>query len=123
MCYIISVCGGGYAVIPSPEGRRSMMKLAQRMMTSFCANVSASTTHRWTTLSGANDDGVRVATRKSTDPGQPNGVVLCAATSLWLPVPPHRVFDFFRDEHMRAEVLEFFWPWGLSNFLRDWNLY
>ncbi|KAH9299811.1 hypothetical protein KI387_031493 [Taxus chinensis] len=90
-------------VIPSPEGRRSMMKLAQRMMSSFCGNVSASTTHRWTTLSGSNEDGVRVTTRKSTDPGQPSGVVLCAATSLWLPVSPHRVFDFFRDEQMRAE--------------------
>uniref|UniRef100_A0A0D6QXF5 Homeobox domain-containing protein n=1 Tax=Araucaria cunninghamii TaxID=56994 RepID=A0A0D6QXF5_ARACU len=90
-------------VIPSPEGRRSMMKLAQRMMSSFCANVSASTSHRWTTLSGSSEDGVRVATRKSTDPGQPNGVVLCAATSLWLPVPTHRVFDFFRDEQMRSE--------------------
>ncbi|GLJ46618.1 hypothetical protein SUGI_0982270 [Cryptomeria japonica] len=90
-------------VIPSPEGRRSMMKLAQRMMSSFCGNVSASSTHRWTTLSGSNEDGVRVTTRKSTDPGQPSGVVLCAATSLWLPIPPNRVFDFFRDEQMRAE--------------------
>ncbi|CAN6478887.1 unnamed protein product [Victoria cruziana] len=90
-------------VIPSPEGRRSMMKLSQRMINNFCSSISASSSHRWTTLSGVNDDGVRVTTHKSTDPGQPNGVVLSAATSLWLPVSAQTVFNFFRDERTRAQ--------------------
>eukprot|EP01018_Ginkgo_biloba_P005890 Gb_05082 [translate_table: standard] len=90
-------------VIPCADGRRSMMKLAQRMTNTFCANISASTSQSWTTLSGSNDDSVRITTRKSTDPGQPSGVVLSAATSLWLPVSPQRVFDFLRDERMRSE--------------------
>ncbi|XP_027359063.1 homeobox-leucine zipper protein HDG11-like isoform X2 [Abrus precatorius] len=90
-------------VIPSPEGKRSMMKLAQRMVTNFCTSISASPGHRWTTLSGLNEIGVRVTVHKSTDPGQPNGVVLSAATTIWLPIPPQTVFNFFKDERKRPQ--------------------
>lgn len=84
-----------------------MLKLAERMVISFCGGVSASTTHQWTTLSGSGAEDVRVMTRKSVDdPGRPPGIVLNAATSFWLPVPPQRVFDFLRDESSRSEVLE-----------------
>uniref|UniRef100_A0A2C9WGD2 Uncharacterized protein n=1 Tax=Manihot esculenta TaxID=3983 RepID=A0A2C9WGD2_MANES len=88
-------------VIPSPEGKRSMMKLAQRMVQSFCASISTSNSHRWTTVSGMNEVGVRV--HKSTDPGQPNGVVLNAATTFRLPVSPQNVFNFFKDERTRSQ--------------------
>ncbi len=90
--------------VPSADGRRSMLKLAQRMTNNFCAGVSASTVHTWTTLSGTGEDDVRVMTRKSVDnPGEPHGIVLSAATSLWLPVAPQRVFEFLRDERLRSE--------------------
>nr|CAD1823226.1 unnamed protein product [Ananas comosus var. bracteatus] len=86
-------------VITTPEGRKSMLKLAERMVISFCGGVTASTTHQWTTLSGSGAEDVRVMTRKSIDdPGRPPGIVLNAATSFWLPVSPKRVFDFLRDE-------------------------
>nr|GMD83064.1 homeobox-leucine zipper protein MERISTEM L1-like [Ipomoea batatas] len=95
---------GEVGVITSPEGRKSMLKLAERMVMSFCAGVGASTAHTWTTLSGSGADDVRVMTRKSIDdPGRPPGIVLSAATSFWLPVPPKRVFDFLRDENSRNE--------------------
>ncbi|XP_059290071.1 homeobox-leucine zipper protein MERISTEM L1-like [Lycium ferocissimum] len=95
---------GDVGVIMSPEGRKSMLKLAERMVMSFCAGVGASTAHTWTTLSGSGADDVRVMTRKSIDdPGRPPGIVLSAATSFWLPVPPKRVFDFLRDENSRSE--------------------
>ncbi|XP_047308407.1 homeobox-leucine zipper protein PROTODERMAL FACTOR 2-like isoform X2 [Impatiens glandulifera] len=91
-------------VITTPEGRKSMLKLAERMVISFCSGVGASTSQTWTTLSGSGEDDVRVMTRKSMDdPGRPPGVVLSAATSFWLPVPPKRVFDFLRDENSRSE--------------------
>ncbi|XP_040997631.1 homeobox-leucine zipper protein HDG11-like [Juglans microcarpa x Juglans regia] len=90
-------------VIPSPDGKRSMMKLAQRMVNNFCASISTSNGHRWTTLSGTNEVGVRVTVHKSTDPGQPNGVVLSAATTIWLPISPQNVFNFFKDERTRAQ--------------------
>ncbi|XP_030459605.1 homeobox-leucine zipper protein HDG2-like isoform X2 [Syzygium oleosum] len=99
-----NIPSGDVGVITSPEGRKSMMKLAERMVISFCAGVSASTAHTWTTLSGTGADDVRVMTRKSVDdPGRPPGIVLCAATSFWLPVSPKRVFDFLRDENSRSE--------------------
>ncbi|RCV08555.1 hypothetical protein SEVIR_1G342400v4 [Setaria viridis] len=87
----------------TPEGKRSMMKLSQRMVSSFCASLSSSQLHRWTMLSGPNDVGVRVMVHRSTDPGQPSGVVLSAATSIWLPVPCDRVFAFVRDENTRSQ--------------------
>ncbi|KAG6785247.1 hypothetical protein POTOM_010977 [Populus tomentosa] len=99
-----NIPAGDAGVITNQEGRKSMMKLAERMVISFCAGVSASTAHTWTTLSGTGADDVRVMTRKSVDdPGRPPGIVLSAATSFWLPVPPKRVFDFLRDENTRNE--------------------
>ncbi|KAF5741444.1 homeobox-leucine zipper protein HDG2-like isoform X1 [Tripterygium wilfordii] len=95
---------GDVGVITNQDGRKSMLKLAERMVISFCAGVSASTAHTWTTLSGTGADDVRVMTRKSVDdPGRPPGIVLSAATSFWLPVPPKSVFDFLRDENSRSE--------------------
>ncbi|KAG6534433.1 hypothetical protein ZIOFF_008319 [Zingiber officinale] len=90
-------------VAPSPDGKRSMMKLAQRMVSNFCANVGSSIGHKWTTLSGPSDIGVRVTLHKSTDVGQPNGVVLSAATSIWLPISPESVFSFFKNERTRTQ--------------------
>ncbi|KAH0855289.1 hypothetical protein HID58_013723, partial [Brassica napus] len=90
--------------ITSPEGRKSMLKLAERMVMSFCSGVGASTAHAWTTMSSTGSDDVRVMTRKSMDdPGRPPGIVLSAATSFWIPVAPKRVFDFLRDENSRSE--------------------
>ncbi len=87
-----------------------MLKLAERMVVSFCGGVTASVAHQWTTLSGSGAEDVRVMTRKSVDdPGRPPGIVLNAATSFWLPVPPKRVFDFLRDESSRSEVLPLFY--------------
>ncbi|RYR24558.1 hypothetical protein Ahy_B02g058062 [Arachis hypogaea] len=89
------------------SGRRSMLKLAQRMTNNFCAGVCASTVHKWNKLNNTGntvDEDVRVMTRKSVDdPGEPPGIVLSAATSVWLPVSPQRLFDFLRDERLRSE--------------------
>ncbi|XP_020591591.1 homeobox-leucine zipper protein ROC2-like isoform X2 [Phalaenopsis equestris] len=99
-----NIPSGDIGVITTSEGRKSMLKLAERMVISFCGGVSASTTHQWTTLSGSGAEDVRVMTRKSLDdPGRPPGIVLNAATSFWLPVAPKRVFDFLRDESSRSE--------------------
>ncbi|RWW33381.1 hypothetical protein GW17_00001915 [Ensete ventricosum] len=96
---------GGNTTI-TPSGRRSMLKLAQRMTDNFCAGVCASSAHQWNKLRGGVDIGedVRVMTRQSVaDPGEPPGVVLSAATSVWLPVSPQRLFDFLRNERLRSQ--------------------
>ncbi|KAL6605992.1 hypothetical protein ACP70R_041645 [Stipagrostis hirtigluma subsp. patula] len=87
----------------TPEGKRSMMRLSQRMVASFCASLCASPLQRWTLLSGTTDVSVRVSSHRAADPGQPNGVVLSAATSIWLPVPSDHVFAFVRDESTRSQ--------------------
>ncbi|GAB2225249.1 hypothetical protein Droror1_Dr00006040 [Drosera rotundifolia] len=95
---------GDVGVITTAEGRKSMLKLAERMVISFCSRVSASTAHTWTTLSGSRADDVRVMTRKSIDnPGRPPGIVVSAATSFLLAVSPMKVFEFLRDENTRNE--------------------
>ncbi|XP_042463839.1 homeobox-leucine zipper protein ROC5-like isoform X1 [Zingiber officinale] len=89
-----------------PAGRRSMLKLAQRMTENFCAGVCASSAREWSKLGGGVNIGedVRVMTRQSVaDPGEPPGVVLSAATAVWLPVSPQRLFDFLRDEQQRSQ--------------------
>ncbi|KVI04798.1 START domain-containing protein [Cynara cardunculus var. scolymus] len=91
-------------VIPSAEGKRSMMKLSQRMVNNFCSSINPSNGHQWTSLSGLNEFEVRAFLHKSNDPGQPNSMVLSASTTIWLPVPPQNVFDFFRDGRTRPQA-------------------
>ncbi|XP_010245213.1 PREDICTED: homeobox-leucine zipper protein ROC3-like isoform X2 [Nelumbo nucifera] len=91
-------------VIPSPEARKNMMKLAHRMIRTFCINVSTSGGHSWTALSDSVDDTVRITTRKNTEAGQPNGMILCAVSTTWLPFPHHQVFDLLRDERRRSQL-------------------
>ncbi|URE06484.1 Homeobox-leucine zipper protein [Musa troglodytarum] len=86
----------------TPSGRRSMLKLAQRMTDNFCAGVCASSAREWKKLGGGINIGedVRVMTRQSVaDPGNHRG----AATSVWLPVSPQRLFDFLRNEQLRSQ--------------------
>ncbi|KAL7589898.1 hypothetical protein Lser_V15G35652 [Lactuca serriola] len=92
-------------VIPSAPGKRSMMKLSQRMVRNLCSGINPSNGHQWTSVSGLNDQfEVRATLYKTTDPaGHPNGMVISASTTIWLPVPPQNVFDFFRDGRTRPQ--------------------
>ncbi|CAL9082162.1 unnamed protein product [Musa acuminata var. zebrina] len=87
------------------SGRRSMLKLAQRMTNAFCAGVCTSSAQEWSKLATENvGDEVRVMTRMSVnEPGEPAGVVLSAATSVWIPVSPKRLFDFLREASFRSK--------------------
>jgi homeobox-leucine zipper protein len=101
----------------TPVGRRSMLKLAQRMTDNFCAGVSASGAQKWQRLDewsggegggnvgGGTEERVRMMARQSVGaPGEPPGVVLSATTSVRLSTtPPQRIFDYLRDEQRRGE--------------------
>jgi homeobox-leucine zipper protein len=82
-----------------------MLQLAQRMTDNFCSGVCASTARKWDTLRVGNvGEDVRVMTRKNLDdPGEPPGIVLSAATSVWMPLAQQRLFDFLRDDRLRSE--------------------
>ncbi|KAF2308742.1 hypothetical protein GH714_015155 [Hevea brasiliensis] len=91
-------------VIPSPEARKNLMRLAQRMIRTFSVNVSTCGGQSWTALSDSCNDTVRITTRKITEPGQPNGVILSAVSTTWLPFPHYHVFELLRDEHRRSQL-------------------
>ncbi|KAM1963042.1 hypothetical protein ACFX16_023265 [Malus domestica] len=90
-------------LIPSPEARKNMMKLSQRMLRTVCVNMSTSNGQSWTDLSDSPDDTVRITTRKVTDPGQPIGVILTAVSTTWLPYSHYCVFELLREERRRAQ--------------------
>ncbi|GAV84633.1 Homeobox domain-containing protein/START domain-containing protein [Cephalotus follicularis] len=91
-------------VIPSPGARKNLIRLSQRMIRTFSVNISSSSGQSWTALSDSSDDTVRITTRKITEPGQPNGVILCAVSTTWLPYPHNHVFDLLRDERRRSQL-------------------
>nr|XP_043615141.1 homeobox-leucine zipper protein GLABRA 2 [Erigeron canadensis] len=85
-------------------GRKSILKLAQRMTSSFARALGASSYHTWKKIPCKTGDDVRVTYRKNlNDPGEPLGVILCAAASIWLPISHTLLFDFLRDETRRNE--------------------
>lgn len=51
-----------------------------------------------------NTSGVRVSIRESKINGQPSGMIVAAATSIWLPIHYMKVFEFFLDDKNRAQV-------------------
>ncbi|XP_064964795.1 homeobox-leucine zipper protein ROC3-like isoform X2 [Musa acuminata AAA Group] len=101
---VLSSVYSGVSVISSPEARKNMMRLSQRMITTFCTGVYASGMQSWTALSDSSDDTVRVTTKKNTAPGQPNGVILTAVSTTWLPSSHHQVFELLTDEQRRSQL-------------------
>lgn len=85
------------------------MKLCHRMEKSFCEVLSMSDKLDFPQLSDQSS-GVRVSLRRSNGAGQPEGFIVSAATSLWLPLSKENLFNFFKDENKRAEVYYILMP-------------
>ncbi|KAL6554642.1 hypothetical protein OROHE_007381 [Orobanche hederae] len=82
------------------SGRKSIVKLAQRMTRSFCTGVCG-TVHRWEVVQ--NSDNTKLMMRKSIgNSGEASGVILSATTTVWMPVPPEHLLDFLQNEKMRS---------------------
>ena len=88
----------------SPNGRKSVANLAQRMTRNFCSGICA-TVHQWEVVQvGSVGEDVRLMVRKSVgNSGEPPGVVLSATTAVWMPVSHQRLFDFLRNEQLRRQ--------------------
>ena len=80
------------------------MKLSHRMVKNFCGVLSMSGKLDFPQLSEVNNSGVRISVRISSELGQPSGTIVSAATSLWLPLQPESIFNFFKDEKARVQV-------------------
>lgn len=80
------------------------MKLSERMVKLFCAMLSMREKVDIPNLSDMYNDGVRVSVHKNTSPGQPQGKIVGAAASFWLPIACQTLYNFFRDEENRPQV-------------------
>ncbi|CAL9109771.1 unnamed protein product [Musa acuminata var. zebrina] len=94
-------CNGWVSTL---AGRKSILKLGQRMTSCFCQNIGASGHHKWTKVSTKGGDEIRFTSRKNiNDPGEPLGLIICSVLSTWLPVPATSLFNFLRDDSRRTE--------------------
>ncbi|XP_020872468.1 homeobox-leucine zipper protein HDG4 [Arabidopsis lyrata subsp. lyrata] len=80
-------------VIPSVEARKNLMNLSQRMVRTFCLNISNSYGQAST------KDTVRIVTRKVC-----GGLVPCAVSVTLLPYSHHQVFDLLRDNQRLSQL-------------------
>ncbi|KAK7283660.1 hypothetical protein RIF29_13339 [Crotalaria pallida] len=87
----------------SLAGKRGMLKITQQITNSFFSGVCPSAAHQWEPLQfEALDDSMKIMARKTVT-GEPDGIVLSAATSVWLPVPQQNLFDYLSDERSRTD--------------------
>ncbi|XP_023513617.1 homeobox-leucine zipper protein GLABRA 2-like [Cucurbita pepo subsp. pepo] len=85
-------------------GRKSVLRLAQRMTSSVYQAMGASSSHTWTKVQSKIGENIRVASRKNlNDPREPLGLILCAVASVWLPISPKLLFEFLINGSRRIE--------------------
>ncbi|XP_047341252.1 homeobox-leucine zipper protein GLABRA 2-like [Impatiens glandulifera] len=86
------------------EEKKHIMVLAHKMTANFCHSIGTSSLHKLTKLTSKNEYDIRVSIRRNLDvPGEPIGVILCAVTSIWLPVSRLVLSDYLSDESRRHE--------------------
>ncbi|CAJ1962998.1 unnamed protein product [Sphenostylis stenocarpa] len=90
-------------VINSLEGRRSVMNFSHRMLKIFCECITMVDGLDFPLSDLENGGGVKVSIRESRRVGQPSGLIVAAATSIWLPLHYMKLFEFFMDDNNRAQ--------------------
>jgi homeobox-leucine zipper protein len=86
----------------TPEGRRSLVAMANKMVVSFCNDISNSTYHHWTKSQRTRDRPMEVRTNKRRgDPDKPPGLNRTAGCTIQHLSQHTKVFDFLRDMQTR----------------------
>lgn len=80
------------------------MKFAHRMVKMLCESLTMSGQLEFQHVTLDSVGGVRVSIRKNNNYGQPKGTVAVAATTIWLPLPAKKIFEFLRDPTKRSKV-------------------
>lgn len=80
------------------------MKFAHRMVKMFCESLTMTGQLEFQDVTLDSIGGVRVSIRKNNIFGQPKGTVVVAATTIWLPLPAQKIFEFLRDPTNRSKV-------------------
>ncbi|KAK4363886.1 hypothetical protein RND71_015244 [Anisodus tanguticus] len=92
------------------EGRRNLVKLAERMIGSYNAIFSSCSENQWMPLPIHGGEDIFVKTSLNLDdPGTPRGVSVSISASVWLPIPQNDVFEFLRagDNHCKWDLLSY----------------
>ncbi|KAJ3696015.1 hypothetical protein LUZ60_001392 [Juncus effusus] len=108
-----------YGMPESQMGKRNVVKLVERIVTTFCTGITGSPNHDWSVFAGTGtEDDIKVTSRRSgLSPGRPSGVVLCASVSFWLPVSIMTAFEFLSSEASQNEWNEI--SAGCPNAVRE----
>lgn len=86
------------------NGKTSVLRLARRMMRSFYHDNSASTDNLWVRIYLCDGGDFRLMTKTIYALNGSPSSTLVFTTSLWVPAPPKRVFDFLRRGDTRNKV-------------------
>ncbi|XP_022631965.1 homeobox-leucine zipper protein ROC2-like isoform X1 [Vigna radiata var. radiata] len=83
-------------------GKTSLLQLADRMMKTFCGNVSSTADNPWTQM--AHSPYVRIMVKNNMgEAGKPPGTSVVFTTSVWLDVSRTRLFNFLRHGNSRTK--------------------
>ena len=96
-------------VMTVPEGRKSLMVLAHRMVRDFCEVISMNKSKNSNDgfeeiTDGAMNNGMKMFIRNYLEGGEAIGTILTAASSMWLPLPPSQIIRYLVDVSRRHQV-------------------
>ncbi|CAK8533043.1 unnamed protein product [Lathyrus sativus] len=88
-------------VIQTIEGRKSVMKLSHRMVKMFCESLSLESKLNFQSLIEESIGGISISIDTNAREGKPNGTIICATSTLFIPLPADKVFEFLIDHTKR----------------------
>ncbi|KAL9279756.1 Homeobox-leucine zipper protein HDG9 [Arabidopsis thaliana] len=90
-------------VVQTIRGRNSVMHLGERMLRNFAWMMKMVNKLDFSPQSETNNSGIRIGVRINNETGQPPGLIVCAGSSLSLPLPPVQVYDFLKNLEVRHQ--------------------
>ncbi|KAL5079351.1 hypothetical protein RYX36_007772, partial [Vicia faba] len=96
-------------VIQTLEGRKSVMKLSHRMVKMFCESLALENKLNFQSLIKESIGGINISVDTNTGKGKPNGTIICASSTLLIPLQADKVFEFLIDhtERFKWDVLSY----------------
>lgn len=87
----------------SAKGASEVVKLAQRMTLNYYTGITSSSGNKWEKIQVENVvQNMSFMIRKNVnEPGEPTGILLSAATSVWFPVKQKALFAFLSNPSFR----------------------
>ncbi|XP_057460659.1 homeobox-leucine zipper protein PROTODERMAL FACTOR 2-like [Actinidia eriantha] len=86
------------------DGRRNLLKLADRLVRNYYSSVSASSENVWKSIPVAGAEDILITTNYNDDhPEMPRGVSVTFTTTIQLPTQPNKVFEFLRSGDQRNQ--------------------